>query len=287
MKLVFFGEDSFSSIVLESLINKQHEIVGVFCPVYSNKIFYKLKLVCEKFNILFFRVEDINSEIIEKQIRIFKPDLIVVCHFQKILKSNIINIPFLGCINLHPSLLPKYRGMSPQHWPIINGDTETGITIHFINEGVDTGDIILQETIKITDNMYVVDLQLKMMKLYGDIMVRAIKKISKGNTIFIKQDILKGSYYGRLKESQCKIDVNKGIENIYNLIRGVSLPYFGAYFLGYRIWRTRKADINFVNKIQLEFYDLGIHLGTEFGDFINFRDGVLIIEKFNLLKYEE
>jgi methionyl-tRNA formyltransferase len=283
MKLVFFGEDSFSSIVLESLLNNQHEIVGVFCPVYHNKIFYRLKLVCEKFNISFFRVEDINSEFVETQIQFFTPELIVVCHFQKLLKRNIINIPFLGCINLHPSLLPNYRGMSPQHWPIINGDTETGITIHFINEGVDTGDIILQEKIKITDNMYVVDLQMKMMKLYGDIMVRAINEISNVNTIFIKQDLFKGSYYGRLKESQCKIDIDKGIDKIYNLIRGVSMPYFGAYFLGYRIWRARKADFIFTKKVKYIFNELGIHLGTEFGDFINFRDGVLIIEKYNLL----
>jgi methionyl-tRNA formyltransferase len=284
MRLVFFGEDSFSSAVLESLVSAQHEVIGVFCPIYGNNIYSRLKLACDKYRIPFFRVEDINSEMIEKQILYLKPELIVVCHFQKILKKNIISIPILGCINLHPSLLPEYRGMSPQHWPIINGDSETGITIHFINEGVDTGDIILQERIKISNDMYVVDLQKKMLEVYRNIMVCAINKISERKDIFMKQDIQEGSYYGRLKESQCKIVITNGIASAYNLIRGVSMPYFGAELEGYKIWKSRKADNNISNKIQDEFYRLGIHLGTEFGDFIKFEDGVLIIDKYNVIK---
>lgn len=284
MKLVFFGEDSFSSTVLESLVSAKHEVVSVFCPIYNNNIYSRLKLVCDKYKIPFFRIEDINSEMIEKQILYLKPELIVVCHFQKILKKNIISIPTFGCINLHPSLLPEYRGMAPQHWPIINGDSETGITIHFINEGVDTGDIILQERIKISNDMYVIDLQKKMLEMYRNIMVCAINKISESKGVFIRQDIQEGSYFGRLKESQCNIVIENGIKSAYNLIRGVSMPYFGAELEGYKIWKSRKADNNISNKIQSEFYRLGIHLGTEFGDFIKFKDGVLIIDKYNVIK---
>lgn len=284
MKLIFFGEDSFSSTVLESLLIAKHEMIGVFCPLYDNNIYSRLKLICDKYNIPFFRVEDINSEMIEKQILYLQPELIVVCHFQKILKKNIISIPVLGCINLHPSLLPEYRGMSPQHWPIINGDSETGITIHFINEGVDTGDIILQEKINISDDMYVVDLQKKMLEAYRTIMVSAINKISDRKDTFIKQNIMEGSYYGRLKESQCKIEITRGVLSAYNLIRGVSMPYFGAELEGYKIWKSRIADNNILNNIQDEFYSLGIHFGTKFGDFIKFEDGVLIIDKYNVKK---
>lgn len=284
MKIVFFGEDSFSSKLLESLVSEKHEVVGVFCPIYNNNIFSRLKLLCDKYKIPFFRIEDINSEIVEKQILFLNPELIVVCHFQRILKKNIINIPILGCINLHPSLLPEYRGMSPQHWPIINGDSETGITIHFINESVDTGDIILQERIKISNDMYVDEMQKKMLDLYGSLMVCAIKKISKEKSIFIKQDINEGSYYGRLKESQCNIEIDNGIEIAYNLIRGVSMPYFGAQLEGYKIWKSRRANTDILNKIQNEYYEIGIHLGTELGDFIKFSDGALIIEKYNLIK---
>jgi methionyl-tRNA formyltransferase len=284
MKLVFFGEDSFSSKLLESLVSEKHEVVGVFCPIYNNNIFSRLKLLCDNYKIPFFRIEDINSEIVEKQILFLNPELIVVCHFQRILKKNIINIPILGCINLHPSLLPEYRGMSPQHWPIINGDSETGITIHFINESIDTGDIILQERIEISNEMYVYELQKKMLELYGSLMISAIKKISEEKSILIKQDINEGSYYGRLKESQCNIEIEKGIEMAYNLIRGVSMPYIGAQLEGYKIWKSRRANIDILNKIQNEYYEIGIHFGTEFGDFIKFSDGVLIIEKYNLIK---
>ena len=145
MRIIFFGEDAFSSVVLESLVQEKHDILGVYCPIYDNFIYQRLKYYCEKNNINFDRVSDFSSIEFINSLSKLSIELIVVCHFQKILKKELIALPSLGCINLHPSLLPKYRGMAPQHWPIINGEIETGITVHFIDEGVDTGDIILQK----------------------------------------------------------------------------------------------------------------------------------------------
>lgn len=283
MRIIFCGEDSFSAQVLESLICDKHEILAVFCPIYDNNIHARLKLICNKYNIEFHRIENINSNRNENLIKKLKPDLISVCHFEKILKNNIIKIPLLGCINLHPSLLPHYRGLSPQHWPIINGEKETGITIHFINEGIDTGDIILQYKIPIDSNMYVSELQIKMLNIYKSIMKDAIALLSLNKKQFTKQNPLNGSYYGKLKEEQCLIDINKSVIDAYNLIRGVSKPYLGAKFNTYRIWKARLATIEANHFIQTKYKDNNLFFDRKFGTIIKFSDGSLIVEKYDKL----
>ena len=99
MRIVFFGEDSFSAIVLESLILAKHDIAAVFCPIYKNNIHVRLELVCKKNKISFQRVSDINSEDVQFFLNHLNIDLIAVCHFEKVLKKNIIDIPKLGCRN--------------------------------------------------------------------------------------------------------------------------------------------------------------------------------------------
>ena len=132
--------------------------------------------------------------------------------------------------------------------------------------------------------MYVFDLQKKMIGLYGDIMVNAIDKISKkNNSIFLIQNIEESNYYGRLKESQCRIFIEMGIEKAYNLIRGVSMPYFGAEYDKYKIWKAKILDIHTYNQFY-SFFSNGIHFNTKLGDIIKFDDGILLIEKFNLIK---
>lgn len=281
MKIVFFGEDSFSVVVLESLISKKYEVLRVYSPFYENNIFARLQLICEKQKIEFVRVDDINSIIIQNQIIKLSPDLIVVTHFEKVLKKNIIDIPKYGCINLHPSILPNYRGLSPQHWPIINGDQYTGITVHYINEGIDTGDIIVQRKIQICQDDYVSDLQMKMKKNYGEIIIEAINKIDTNKVIPINQNDNKGSYYGKLNENHCKIDVNGSVINAFNLIRGVSFPYIGANYKNYKIWRAKLASVEINKSKFLKFKENDIYFDADVGNFIKFKDGLLIIEKFN------
>ena len=287
MRIVFFGEDSFSAVVLESLILANHKVVAVICPFYENNTHSRLKLVSEKNIIHFKRFKDINSEEVQNLLEKLNPDLIAVCHFQKILNKNIIDIPKLGCINLHPSLLPNYRGMAPQHWPIINGDDETGITVHFINEGVDTGDIILQKKISIDSDIYVSNLQRNMLSVYQYIMKESIDLISKNEVNFTKQNHLMGSYYGRLKESQCVININNGFLEAYNLIRGVSMPYYGAKFCNFRIWKASIAEKKINDQIKQEFKTNGIYFDSKWGDFIKFADGSLIIGKYNKIEKHE
>ena len=278
MKLVVFGEDTFSSIVLESLIAKGHNILGVFCPFYENKIYARLETTCSRFNILFKRINKINSDSFFLELSELKIDLIVICHFQKLISSRIINLPLLGCINLHPSLLPYYRGMSPQHYPIIKGESETGITVHYVDEGIDTGDIILQKKIVIDNEDYVSDLQKKMKSIYSTIIVEVIDKIETKNLNNTVQKHLKGSYFGKLKISDCIISKNFTRQEAYNLIRGVSFPYFGARYNDLIIWKAIIDDSILDNsKIQI-----GEIFSNENGKYLKFEDGFL-----KLIKYEQ
>jgi methionyl-tRNA formyltransferase len=278
MNLIVFGEDSFTSIVVESLVKKGHNILGVFCPLYENKIHARLETTCNNYHISFKRVSEINSDSFYEQIREIQIDLIIICHFKKLISAKIINLPKLGCINLHPSLLPYYRGMSPQHFPIIKGESETGVTIHFVDEGIDTGDIILQKKIQINNQDYVSDLQNKMKAIYATIVVEAIDKIKTNKNEYFIQKHLEGSYFGKLKISDCIINKHFTCQQAYNLIRAVSFPYFGARYNNLIIWKAIKVDNNFIdNKIELGEISV-----FENSTYIKLMDGYL-----KLIKFEE
>jgi methionyl-tRNA formyltransferase len=281
MRIIFFGEDSFSLLALKSLYESEHTILQVLCPLYRNSIHRRLEIYCLKNSIDFSLRKDFSSEEFIRKIKNQNPDLFVVCHFQRLLKKELIEIPRFGAINLHPSMLPKYRGMSPQHWPIINGEKYTGITVHFIDEGVDTGDIIIQKKILIKKDYYVSDLQNQFKPIYKIIFNQAIELIESKNVNFFKQSHLKGSYYGKLKIDNCIINTNFSIVNAYNLIRAVSFPYFGARYNNLIIWNAEIMENVFFKKhkqLPLGYFEIN---SSKKGKYIKFVDGIL-----KLLKYE-
>lgn len=279
MRIIFFGEDSFSNIILQSLIYSGHNVLLVVSPWYDNLIHKRLENTCFRNQIEYTRIKDLNSIEFIRKLKDMAPEMIVVSHFEKLLKKEIIDIPKLGCINLHPSLLPNYRGMSPQHWPIINGESETGITVHYIDETADTGDIILQKKVEINPDMYVSELQLEFIKTYKTIVVEAIDLIKSNGFIPVKQSSMEGSYYGKLKRHQCQISFNSTCKQVYNLIRGVSKPYFGAYISDIIIWKAHLA--NKYESIELTSYDnKGLNYSHKYGYFLKLNDGLIIVDKF-------
>jgi methionyl-tRNA formyltransferase len=275
MKLILFGEDAFSAIVLESLVNAKHQILAVFSPIYNNYVYKRLELICNKNDIKFELISDIKSKDFFNKILQLQPDVICICHFQKLITNDIIAIPKFGCINLHPSLLPFYRGMAPQHWPIINGEKKTGITIHFVDNGIDTGNIIIQQELELNGSEYVFDLQNRFKEIYSYIFVEALGKIHQTNH-HIVQKHLPGSYYGRLKPSDCEIHTDMSISTAFNLIRGVSYPYFGARYKDYIFWR---AEVLSRTETIVRKFEIKDNTGYLF-----LKDGILKITK--LQKYE-
>lgn len=278
--IIFWGEDSYSNIVLQSIIEAGYNILLVITPRYNNAIYKRLEITCKKYRIPFERYVNINSDEVYYRVKNLSPDLCVIAHFQKLISEEILLIPSLGFINLHPSLLPNYRGMAPQHWPIINGDKETGVTVHYVDKTADTGDIIIQIPIPISSDMYVSDLQNKWIGIYKVIVIEAIKRI-KNNYPVIVQRNLPGSYYGKLLKEQCKINLNDSTQSVYNLIRGVSLPYFGAECNDVIIWRAHHLASDLEKKIMDEYFYNGNYLNTKSGDFLKLNNGVLLIDKYS------
>lgn len=257
LRIVFWGEDTFSNIILNSLIEAGHIVSLVVTPYYENVIYKKLGFTCDKYGIKHIRPRKINSQEVVDAVIEANPDLCVISHFERLIKEPLLSVPRMGFINLHPSLLPNYRGMAPQHWPIINGEKEAGITVHYVDEGTDTGDIIVQRAFPITEDMYVSDLQRLWMVHYKTIMVEAIYNILSEKPVKVQRH-LNGSYYGKLKEEQCHINIEGSVRDAYNLVKGVSLPYFGARYDNLIVYRAHIAkgseEIN-SDKPVLSFYD--------------------------------
>ena len=168
-----------------------------------------------------------DEEVIDK-IKEVNPDLIVVVAYGKILPKEIIDIPKYGIINVHSSLLPKYRGASPIHSAILNGDKESGVSIMYIEEGLDSGDVILKETCEITEDDTLGTLHDRLKELGAIGLEKALKLIEMGEVKAEKQDDSKATFVKPITKEQAKIDWNNTKEVIFNQIRGLN-PFPGAY----------------------------------------------------------
>lgn len=168
-----------------------------------------------------------DEEVIDK-IKEVNPDLIVVVAYGKILPKEIIDIPKYGIINVHSSLLPKYRGASPIHSAILNGDKESGVSIMYIEEGLDSGDVILKETCEITEDDTLGTLHDRLKELGAIGLEKALKLIEVGEVKAEKQDDSKATFVKPITKEQAKIDWNNAKEVIFNQIRGLN-PFPGAY----------------------------------------------------------
>ena len=218
-----------------------------------------------------------NIEFIDK-IRNLNPDVICVVAYGKILPKEILNIPKLGCINVHGSLLPKYRGAAPIQWAVLNGDKETGITTMYMDEGMDTGDMILKEKIEIGEDETTGELWEKLSKVGGKLLVKTLKEIENKTAPREKQ----GSDFSlapMLDKKMAKIDwKNKTAKEIKNLVRGLN-PIMGAYtYLNGKKIKFWRVDIVKNNELSYnEEYKNGTVLLSDAkkGLFIKTKNGIL------------
>ena len=218
-----------------------------------------------------------NIEFIDK-IKSLNPDVICVVAYGKILPKEILNIPKLGCINVHGSLLPKYRGAAPIQWAVLNGDKETGITTMYMDEGMDTGDMILKEKIEIGEHETTGELWEKLSKVGGKLLVKTLKQIENKTAPREKQ----GSDFSlapMLDKKMAKIDwENKTAKEIKNLVRGLN-PIMGAYtYLNGKKIKFWRVDIVKNNELSYnEEYKNGTVLLSDAkkGLFIKTKNGIL------------
>lgn len=196
----------------------------------NNVNLMEIKELTEKHSIPFHQTEKKELYNYISYIKESSPDLIVVCGYKYIVPSEIFNIPKLKTINIHPSYLPHYRGQHVVNWAIVNGETETGVTIHFVDEGIDTGDIIVQKKIPILFEDSASVLHERIYHEAYDLLKLVLDRIYSGSTLQSrKQDNSKASYFKPRSPQDGVIDWNKDGIEIYNLIRALVKPWPGAY----------------------------------------------------------
>jgi len=283
MNVVVFGEDVFTSAVIESLIENGHMVSMIITPDYFNKKDKLLEETAQKHKIEFVKEENINSDKIKNHLIRIKPDLIISAHLRKILHKEIFSQAAKGAINVHPSLLPKYRGLSPQHQAILHGDDESGVTVHYIDADVDTGEIIVQKKFPIDKDDYILHVQTKMLALYKKIVVEAMDLLANPSFKPREQDLTQVSYFGPLKKSDREIDLTKSKQDVYNLIRAVSLPYKGAFYKEYTIWVSEIPGSSKERELQNKYTEAGLYFDEAADEIvIRLKDGFLLSDDFEI-----
>ena len=296
MNIIFMGTPDFAEKSLKAIIEKGHNIMAVVTNPDKPKgrgmkmIATPVKEVAISRNILVYQPLNVrgNKEFIEK-LKSLKPDVICVVAYGKILPKEILDIPKYGCINVHASLLPKYRGAAPIQWAVLNGDKTTGVTTMYMDIGMDTGDMILKEEVEIGEDETTGELWDRLSIIGGNLLVKTLEKIENGTAKRIPQ----GEDFTvapMLSKDMAKIDwQSKNAREIKNLVRGLN-PIMGAYsmFNGKKIkfWKVRAFDDDVELKTALGEMDFSgkkagevILADSKKGLFIKTIDGVIAVEE--------
>lgn len=227
MRIVFMGTPEFAVPSLKKLIADGHEIVGVFTqPDKPKNRGMKLtpspvKVVAIEHDIPVYQPTTLKNDEPYEALTALAPELIVVAAYGKILPKRILDLPPKGCINVHSSLLPRYRGAAPINWAILNGETETGVTIMYMAEGLDTGDIISQRATPIDPNETVEALHDRLADIGAELLGETVYAIDAGTAARIPQDDAKSCYAPMLSRELSPIDFSRSAREIHNQVRGL------------------------------------------------------------------
>ena len=245
MKVVFMGTPDFAVGALEEIIKAGHEVTAVVTQPDKPKGRGKemqvsaVKACALSHGLPVFQPVRIKTAESVEQLRTYEADIFVVAAFGQILSKEILEMPRYGCVNIHASLLPKYRGAAPIQWAVIDGEEETGVTIQQMNEGVDTGDILSQEVIKLDAKETGASLFDKLAVCGANLIVKTLTDIEAGNIVPVKQDDSKSTHAKMLSKEMGRLDFSQEAVVLERKIRGLnSWPSAYTYFKGktLKIW---------------------------------------------------
>ncbi len=255
LKVIFMGTPEFSLLVLENLI-KNTNVIGVVTQPDKivgkdkEKSFSPIKKLAVENNILVLQPVKIRREY--QPILDLHPDIIITCAYGQIIPEVILNYPKYGCINVHASLLPKLRGGSPLHHALIDGYDKTGVTIMYMDKGMDTGDIIRQSEIPIHDDDTVGTIHDKLSLLGSELLMETLPSIVNQSCVRIKQDDNEATYCHNITHEEELIDFNKTGREIFNQVRGMN-PYPVSYFnLNNMIYKVYSVSYEVTDRYQEE-----------------------------------
>lgn len=274
MNIIFFGSDDFALEHLEALLSSEHKVVGCVTQPDRPKnrgmkvIVSPIKECALKNDIAVFQPNDLKCPEFVATLKNISADIFIVIAYGKFLSAELIDMTQYGAINVHGSLLPKYRGAAPINWAIINGDEETGVTIIQLNIKMDAGDILSSEKIEILADDTSISLREKMKKCGKALLLETIRGIEEGSLHRKAQDKKNASFASKLSKDLGKIDWNKGAKEINDLIRGLQ-PWPGAYtfFNGklLKILSAQVVDVDAKPGQVVEICDKGIIVASKKG----------------------
>lgn len=282
MNIIFMGTPDFAVPSLEKLYGEGHNIELIITqpdkpkgrgkkllptPVKSKGLELGLEI---------YQPDNINTKESIERIKKINPDVIVVIAYGQILKEHILNIPKYGCVNIHASLLPEYRGAAPINWAIINGKEESGITTMLMEKGLDTGDMLLKKKVLIDKGMTAGKLHDKLMVIGSELIVDTLNGLKSGTIIPEKQNHDLSSYAVMMDKTLGKIDWNDSKEKIMNLVRGTN-PWPGAYSY-YDGKKIKIYKVNISNEIYSGINGEIVKVNDE-GIYIKVDNGTVMIQE--------
>lgn len=287
IRIVFMGTPDFAVTILKHLVDNDYNVVGVITAPDKpagrgrklNQSAVKKYAVSQNLPIL--QPKNLKNEDFQAQLKEWNANLQIVVAFRMLPKS-VWDMPSYGTFNLHASLLPEYRGAAPINWAIINGETKTGVTTFFIDDKIDTGEIILQKEIDIKEDETVGELHDSLMYLGADLVAETVDLIKKGDVTTTKQPELEEKSAPKLFPHNCQIDWTGSLSNIYNHIRGLN-PYPAA-------WTTILNDDDQITaklyKVSKQFethqFTVGAIITSKKEMKVAVKDGFLIIHQIKL-----
>jgi methionyl-tRNA formyltransferase len=234
MKAIFMGTPEFAVPCLDAMIKEKFELLAVFTQPDKPKGRGKkimtppVKELAVSNKIPVFQPSNLKGSESLELIKKINPDIIVVVAYGHILPKSILELPPFGCINVHASLLPKYRGAAPINWAIINGEEKTGITTMYMDAGLDTGDMILAEELVIGSDETAEELQARMSALGAEVLIKTLGFVETGNVVRVQQKNEESSYAPMMSKELGRIDWQKPASEIRNLVRG-TIPWPTAF----------------------------------------------------------
>ncbi|SDU11346.1 methionyl-tRNA formyltransferase [Polaribacter sp. Hel1_33_78] len=287
LRIVFMGTPDFAVTILKHLVENHYNIVGVITAADKpagrgrklNESVVKKYALSKEITIL--QPTNLKNQGFQQELENLKADLQIVVAFRMLPKA-VWKMPKLGTFNLHASLLPSYRGAAPIHWAIINGETKTGVTTFFIDDKIDTGEIILQKEISIDNDETVGSLHDKLMFLGADLVTKTVDLISEGNVTTKKQPDLEEKSAPKLNPENTKINWTHSLDTIYNQIRGLN-PFPAAWTSIKNNDEEITAKIYAVRKeIQKHKFNTGKIIASKKELKVAIKDGFLIIDEIKI-----
>ncbi len=251
MKVIFAGTPDFSVYVLNALIDAGHEVCAVYTQPDRPKgrgrklALSAVKEAALKHGLVIYQPKSLKGKAEQAEIAALNADIMVVVAYGLILPKVILELPKLGCLNVHASLLPKYRGASPLQAAILNGDRQSGVTIMQMDVGLDTGDMILKKHCLIGENDSVQTLHDSLAVLGGEGIVEALSAIEDNRAVFEKQDDTQANYAGKIKKEDARMDWSKSSQTLHDQVRayhGWPVSHSLLDEMVVRIWQAERAD---------------------------------------------